>query len=659
MKLLPCLVLCAATTPAWGQVVDTNFTDLSSTTDVDLCLVREQAYGAAGIDLSAYGLPGVHDYVQSIYVRVAHDGNVFDQHGVRGRLIFPPSVSVLGVISDATQLGGASDDGLLTQSDADFGIVTVAPDRYSASLRGVEGDVHAEHVCPRPGGAVEFYLLPRANDLDDFRVLIDYGASFATGVSFDVELWYDDGTEDFAHVRGVQVGDPLGGVLASGDFGEVNGIQGIPLTSGLLPPTTDGRKLDMSSGILIRRNGGAIGSNHLELYDPTTRALATHARRNAYGKMTRGLHGKVYAADLNLPGFVVIDLEGGGIGAVPVAGSPVPQYVAGSEGSNELVLASQDGAASAVDVAVVDIPSATLQVAHTVTAGDLIGLRGVAVAGGMIHLLSVGGEYVRMDPVTGAYTVTVLASGVDAYLDLDVDAAGTTLYLLRSGVVNKDAVIDTIDVASGVASYAEVIDTDLRHAQGLTRDAGGLVWIMNRGFAELEMAKIAAYDPATWLRAHLDDCAPNPESHHMLSDVNPDPLGVRYCSPAVSNAELGRPGWITAFGSKAVVDNDFHLAAFGVTSQQFGLFLNAPAAGFVPNPAGSNGNLCLGGAIGRFPVSNTGVYRSARVQVDLNAQPRPAGPTPVAAGETWYYQFWYREGAGGSNFTDAIAVTFE
>ena len=145
----------------------------------------------------------------------------------------------------------------------------------------------------------------------------------------------------------------------------------------------------------------------------------------------------------------------------------------------------------------------------------------------------------------------------------------------------------------------------------------------------------------------------------MLADVNPDPLGVRYCSPAVPNAELGRPGWITAFGSKAVVDNNFHLTAFGVTSQQFGLFLNAPAAGFIPNPAGSNGHLCLGGAIGRFPVSNTGGFRTARVQVDLNAQPRPAGPTPVAAGETWYYQFWYREGAGGSNFTDAIGVTFE
>ena len=46
------------------------------------------------------------------------------------------------------------------------------------------------------------------------------------------------------------------------------------------------------------------------------------------------------------------------------------------------------------------------------------------------------------------------------------------------------------------------------------------------------------------------------------------------------------------------------------------------------------------------------------------ALPKPTGAVAGAAGETWYFQCWYRDhGAGGgaatSNFSDGVAVTLE
>ncbi|MCB9908354.1 MAG: hypothetical protein H6830_11600, partial [Planctomycetes bacterium] len=50
------------------------------------------------------------------------------------------------------------------------------------------------------------------------------------------------------------------------------------------------------------------------------------------------------------------------------------------------------------------------------------------------------------------------------------------------------------------------------------------------------------------------------------------------------------------------------------------------------------------------------------VPIDLDAIPEPGvGLRAVQAGETWYFQAWYRDLVGGqsvSNFTDAIGVTY-
>ncbi len=82
-------------------------------------------------------------------------------------------------------------------------------------------------------------------------------------------------------------------------------------------------------------------------------------------------------------------------------------------------------------------------------------------------------------------------------------------------------------------------------------------------------------------------------------------------------------------------------------------------------PGGSQGDLCLGGAIGRFngatEIQLGGPCGIFDLVVDLTSVPTPFGRTSVMAGETWVFQCWYRDTnpSSTSNFSDAVNVTFQ
>jgi len=143
----------------------------------------------------------------------------------------------------------------------------------------------------------------------------------------------------------------------------------------------------------------------------------------------------------------------------------------------------------------------------------------------------------------------------------------------------------------------------------------------------------------------------------------PPPLGARYCSPAVANS-LGLPAEIEARGSAVITDADFRLLGSNMPMNSAGFFLCSRTTGILFQPGGSQGNLCLAGAIGRGvggQIVNSGFFGSFGVQVQLDALPQPAGPVAALPGETWNFQAWYRDTLGGvatSNFTDGWQVTF-
>ena len=145
-------------------------------------------------------------------------------------------------------------------------------------------------------------------------------------------------------------------------------------------------------------------------------------------------------------------------------------------------------------------------------------------------------------------------------------------------------------------------------------------------------------------------------------EASGNPIGTNYCGPANFNSS-GQSGIIKAFGSDQVGDNDVLLLAKQLPVNQFGYFLNSQTKGFTSSPGGSQGNLCLGGGIGRYnaAVGSTGATGKLELQLDLTQTPTPGGPVAIQPGETWNFQTWFRDKnpVQTSNFTDGIEISFQ
>jgi hypothetical protein len=139
-------------------------------------------------------------------------------------------------------------------------------------------------------------------------------------------------------------------------------------------------------------------------------------------------------------------------------------------------------------------------------------------------------------------------------------------------------------------------------------------------------------------------------------------LGTNYCTANPNST--GAAGSISATGSLQVASNNFVLAVEELPLNSFGFFLVSRSQGFVPMPGGSQGNLCLSGAIGRFQnqIQSSGATGSFSIPVNLTAIPTPTGTVAAQAGDTWNFQAWHRDAVGGvptSNFTDGLGVLFQ
>lgn len=140
-------------------------------------------------------------------------------------------------------------------------------------------------------------------------------------------------------------------------------------------------------------------------------------------------------------------------------------------------------------------------------------------------------------------------------------------------------------------------------------------------------------------------------------------IGTNYCTAAVNST--GNAASMSATGSTSVAANDVTLMASDMPQNAFGFFATSLTQGFVANPGGSQGNLCLGGSIGRYvgagQVQNSGATGSISLAIDLTQHPTPGGLIAVQVGETWNFTAWFRDSVGGvptSNFADGLEITF-
>jgi hypothetical protein len=137
-------------------------------------------------------------------------------------------------------------------------------------------------------------------------------------------------------------------------------------------------------------------------------------------------------------------------------------------------------------------------------------------------------------------------------------------------------------------------------------------------------------------------------------------VGTNYCTANVNSTGLAAR--ISATGSASLAANNLRLTSTQMPLNTFGFFLNSQTQGFTANPGGSQGNLCVGGTIGRFSqqIQNSGATGSVSLLINLNAIPTPTGPVAGAVGQTWNFQCWFRDTSGGavtSNLSNGLSVT--
>ncbi len=159
------------------------------------------------------------------------------------------------------------------------------------------------------------------------------------------------------------------------------------------------------------------------------------------------------------------------------------------------------------------------------------------------------------------------------------------------------------------------------------------------------------------------------DSHAPAGNPSVTPVGKAYVyenglgTPTcvgVPNA-TGQPALLTARGSDYAHFGyvDFFGSSFPPLS--VGLLVAAPLQSFVANPAGSQGNLCLGGTLRRLGHRPADAQGNWSLAYELPAAGSiPPNQPAITPGTTWHFQAWYRQPGTPptSNFSGALEITF-
>ncbi|MEZ6017364.1 MAG: hypothetical protein R3F49_19785 [Planctomycetota bacterium] len=149
---------------------------------------------------------------------------------------------------------------------------------------------------------------------------------------------------------------------------------------------------------------------------------------------------------------------------------------------------------------------------------------------------------------------------------------------------------------------------------------------------------------------------------------NPINGGTQYCTSNPNST--GSVTTLDIQGDRDPALNDCRLTANNMSINSLAFFITSRTAGFTANPAGSQGNLCLGANIGRFvgpgQILNSGPTGTVSLdtnasQWSLNSIPTATGSYAAATGLTSNFQVWHRDAVGGSatsNFSNGHSVTW-
>lgn len=306
-----------------------------------------------------------------------------------------------------------------------------------------------------------------------------------------------------------------------------------------------------------------------------------------------------------------------------------------------------------------DVFVTTVSAAGLVVRQDTIGLPnqssaiGFGGAGGELTLVNNGLSSTpttisRRSAAGQVIWTSTLPSEVDHVLQTIADGRGGAVLFCRteSGASLPEQLLAISVDAAGAIATTEVIapfDVWITRVESPLIDSSGGLWVHAVEIPQLQS------EPRIGLTARLS-----------LDYEAP----FEYCIPTVRNSTL-QLSHLSAVGSDVVADNNLTLEASQLPAGVTLLFINAMSQGFLRNPGGSQGDLCLGGVLGRFAapgqIQMADAQGAASLLLDLTQLPSGAALFAASAGQTLFFQGWHRDVVGGvqtSNFTGAVAVTF-
>lgn len=149
----------------------------------------------------------------------------------------------------------------------------------------------------------------------------------------------------------------------------------------------------------------------------------------------------------------------------------------------------------------------------------------------------------------------------------------------------------------------------------------------------------------------------------VMTPMDLPQVGQPYC-PGVPNS-TGLPTQLHATGTAFAQDDLLYLHTTDMPLDQFGFIVNSNGQIFLPQPGGSQGNLCVGPNIGRGVgqvIFSSGPFGASTVAANLPQMPTPNALVPVLPGQTWTFQTWHRDFVNGqptSNFSNALQIQFQ
>ena len=150
-------------------------------------------------------------------------------------------------------------------------------------------------------------------------------------------------------------------------------------------------------------------------------------------------------------------------------------------------------------------------------------------------------------------------------------------------------------------------------------------------------------------------------ARHSASNATTNAL--QYCTSAPNST--GDYGFLAMYGSNQLTTNNL-LVATALPLNSVGFFIVGNGFGFLTNPGGSVGNLCIAGGsvLGRYSslAASSGPQGTLSLVIDPLALAAPTGTVAATAGSFWQFQCWHRDSQGGmpvSNFTNAVSIRFQ